>query len=155
MMTARCTPTIWLGPLITGLVLSVGCKKTGESGTPRQQTTSEVTAREDWLGFTPYPNARRLCNEFTLGFAGNHQQVEIHWITFATRDPVQDVNAFYTATEKGSVELKEGSLTIRRGDPVAAVLSVHPTSSPDYPTCAEKPRPEETTVIDASTMTRP
>lgn len=153
-MAAKCARSAFLSFLITFLLLLGGCKKARESATPNHGSVAEHTAPADWMGFTPYPRARQLCNESTLGFSGG-RQMEIHWVSFATRDSVQAAVTFYSKAEKGTVELKEDSLTIRRGNPVAAVLSVVAASSADYPRCSEQPQPEEKTVIDVSTVTRP
>ena len=81
--------------------------------------------------------------------------MEIHWITFATRDAPEDVIAFYSKKASGNVEVEGKSITIRRGSPVDAVLSVRATSEAHYHTCANQARPEEKTIIDVSNILRP
>jgi len=140
--------------LVTSLVCFAACSNAPHNLKPESSTNTDHTASGDWLGFTPYPGARQLCNEFTRGFGGDHKEVEIHWVSFASRDANQQAIAFYSKTENGVVERKEGSLTLRRGDPVQDVLSIHAASSTDYPSCTNRPGTDERTIIEVSHVTR-
>lgn len=162
MMTRRACVEL-LGSLVTSLSAFTACKKKieiageeskgREAGSPTAAETEPPTSA-DWLGFTPYAGARALCNEFVQGFS-NGKPMEIHWATFATHDATEDVIALYSKYEKGSLEKEGNSLTVRRGSPVEAVLSVDSSSGKKYHTCINQPRPDEQTIIEVSQVIRP
>ena len=155
MMTRRGCVKL-LGLSLTSLTVLTGCEKMREIARGKGKTTeAQGTSSGDWLGFTAYPGARQLCNEFTLGFTHDNKPMEIHWVTFATRDAPEDVIAFYSKRESGKLEVEGKSATLNRGNPVHAVLSINAASAAHYHTCAGQPLPEEKTVIDLSNLLRP
>ena len=68
---------------------------------------------------------------------------EIHWVSFASAASPEEVASFYGAR---GMHL-DGERTYRAG---RLVLSVHPASDAQHPTCSEKPKPAERTLIVVS-----
>ena len=110
---------------------------------PRE--TTRGTAEGDWLGFVAYPHARLLCAERVYGVGGE----EIHWWSYATRDDLATVAAFYRLAPLGP----GGSGAELKG-PGDADLAVHPAAPPDYPSCDTTPTASERTVILVSRLLR-
>jgi hypothetical protein len=52
---------------------------------------------------------RGHCNTFTVGFGADHKPVGIHWVRFATRDPLPAAVMFYCQNQAGAVEV-DGSM---------------------------------------------
>lgn len=96
-----------------------------------------------WFGFAVYPGTRELCNESVLSTNGT----EILWRSFATKDDLNRVAAFYSKKDSATQEKRNGSIELRHGDDL--ILSIHPASS-DYPKCGQKARSGEKTVIVVS-----
>jgi hypothetical protein len=70
------------------------------------------------------------------------------WFAYVTGDPPGKVMDFYVQKEeRQNVEIKKGSLQIRRGN---RLLSVHRAASRDYPHCDQAPRPADNAVIIVS-----
>jgi len=100
MMTRRACAK-FLGLSFASLTVLTGCEKMREIARGKGKTAeAEGTSNGDWLGFTPYPGARQLCNEFTTGFTHDNKPMEIHSVTFATRD----------APEKESPPISKGEI---------------------------------------------
>ncbi|HEY6248434.1 MAG TPA: hypothetical protein VI685_00655 [Candidatus Angelobacter sp.] len=101
---------------------------------------------ETWYGFAAYPGTRELCTQFVLGT----RREELHWRSFATTDAPDRVAAFYRKKEPGS-EIKGGaSITLRHGEDTT--LEVYPASAGGYPTCDQKPGPQDKSVIVATNL---
>lgn len=133
-----------LGLLLTSLISFTACEKGREIVKGEHHgVEAESASNGEWLGFTPYPAARQLCNQYTLGSTNDNKPMEIHGVTFATRDAPEDVIAFYSKGESGNAEVEGKSITIRRGNPVESVLSAQAASAAHFHTCADQPRPEE------------
>lgn len=96
-----------------------------------------------WFGFAAYPGTRELCTESVLG----RQGTEILWRSFATKDDLNRVAAFYSKRDSATQEKRNGSIELRHGDDL--ILSIDPVSS-DYPKCGQKARAGEKTVIVVS-----
>lgn len=111
-----------------------------EAGTPATATLEP--ASDAWLGFRPYPAARQLCQQFVDGFSGDGRPAGGQWMSFASRDAAATVAAFYdaSASEGRGFEVRQ---------PGGRILSIHGVAA-DYPSCAEKPRSGEKTVIVVS-----
>jgi hypothetical protein len=121
----------------------------GTVGTPpsSSQPVSLLPASGGWQdAFAPYPGARKLCQENILGFSDG-QQTEIFWQSYAIHDPKEKVVAFYEASANGKgIDRAHGFMLRAEGN---RVLSVH-ASTESYPSCSEKPRAEELTVVIVS-----
>jgi len=144
-----------LGSLLATATGLTACRRIREIvGGESRTKDAERPADADWFGFTPYAGARPLCSESVLAFS-NGKQIEIHWKTFATRDTADQVMAYYSKGVKGNLEVKGQSLTLSRGNPVQAVLSVDAASAKQYHTCGDLPRPDENTIIGVSQILRP
>lgn len=98
-----------------------------------------------WFGFAAYPGARELCTESVLGTRGQ----EILWRSFATRDDLNRVTAFYSKKDTATPVKSNGSIELRHGDDI--ILSIH-SAAGDYPKCDQKARAGEKTVIVVSQM---
>jgi|SRR5215469_2757272 len=98
-----------------------------------------------WFGFAVYPGTRELCTQSVLGTRGE----EILWRSFATKDDLKRVAAFYSKKDSATPEKSNGSIELRHGDDI--ILSIHPASA-DYPKCDQKARAGEKTVIVVSQM---
>lgn len=96
-----------------------------------------------WFGFAAYPGTRKLCTESVLATSGK----EILWRSFATKDDLNRVAAFYSKKDSATQEKRDGSIELRHGDDL--ILSTHPASA-DYPKCNQKARTGEKTVIVVS-----
>ena len=100
-----------------------------------------------WYGFSSYPKARELCREFVLGARGE----EIHWVSFASHDEVDQVVAFYSRSETTKPEKDEdGAILFRHGE--ETILEVHSATSTRHFQCDQKPRAGEKTVIVVSRL---
>ena len=105
-MLKDCARALLMGSLLTALLCVIGCGKMREMVKKKANTTApEGTTSGDWLGFSPYPAARQLCDEFTMAISSGNKPIEIHSVTFATRDPVKDAIAFYSEAERGTAEV--------------------------------------------------
>jgi hypothetical protein len=124
-------------------------KMQGESA-KEEKMQDESAKEEKWFGFTPYPGARKLCEQAVDGWSSTGP-VGFVWRSYATRDATAQVIAFYAKAEGRNAEVEGKSLIVRRGQKkVERVLSVHAASATDYPSCDSKPRPGEKTVIIVS-----
>jgi len=106
---------------------------------PDEETTPRLGPASDaWLGFPQYPGARQLCAESVYGFS-NGKPSGLTWRSFASREAAATIAAFYgaSATADGSFEVSQ---------PEGRSLSIHPIAA-KYPSCAEKARSGEATVI--------
>jgi hypothetical protein len=141
---------------LASLILAAGCKKIREIVTGKShRAEAEGATHADWLGFTPYPAARQLCDEFTMASSGDSKPIEIHSITFATRNTTQEVIAFYSKAERGTATIEENSSSLRQGSSAEAVLYVDTVSPAPSHTCANQPHTGEETIIDVSSVLRP
>lgn len=120
------------------LLLSVLSLNAQNDQTPPPNSTT-------WFGFATYPGARELCTESVLGTRGQ----EILWRSFATKDDMNRVAAFYAKKDSATPEKRNGSIEFRHGDDI--ILSIH-SASADYPKCDEKARSGEKAVIVVSQM---
>jgi len=113
-----------------------------------------LTAQNDgqgWNGFAVYPGARQLCDQSVMGEPGG-ARMEIHWCSYATLDATSKVIAFYEKTKVKDVEKGSDSATFRLDKDTD--LSVYAASAAHYPTCENKPKSDERTVIVVSRATR-
>jgi hypothetical protein len=106
---------------------------------------SALDSGQEWFGFTPYPGARQLCDQFVMG-RGSGGPMEIHWLSYATTDAMAKAVAFYQKVK--DVEKGSGSVTFRLDKDTT--LSVQAATSSDYPKCDSKPKSGEQTVIVVS-----
>ena len=99
-----------------------------------------------------YPNARNLCSEHISGNASG-KPMHITWATYATKDPVAKVVAFY---EKATGEKHDpGDKDERMWSDGDRRLVVYPASQNEaFPSCATKPVRGENTVIQISSAAR-
>jgi hypothetical protein len=107
--------------------------------------------KTEWFGFASYPGARQLCDQNLMG-QGGIARMEIHWRSYATRDAFEKVAAYYQKTQVKDVEKEPNSLTLRLDKDTT--LSVYPASATQSPTCENKPKAEEKTVIVVSRAAR-
>ena len=112
--------------------------------------TAQNNGRE-WDGFAAYPGARQLCDQSVMGQSGG-ATTEIHWRSYATLDATAKVIAFYEKTGGKDVEKGSDSVTFRLDEDTH--LSVYAASAAHYPTCENKPKSDEKTVIVVSRATR-
>jgi hypothetical protein len=112
--------------------------------------TAQDNGRE-WNGFAAYPGARQLCDQSVMGQPGG-AMMEIRWRSYATPDATARVIAFYEKTEVKDVEKGSDSVTFRLDKDTH--LSVYALSAAHYPTCENKPKSDEKTVIVVSRATR-
>jgi hypothetical protein len=112
--------------------------------------TAQNNGRE-WNGFAAYPGARQLCDQSVMGQPGG-AMMEIHWRSDATPDATAKVIAFYEKTKVKDVEKGSDSVTFRLDKDTH--LSVYAASAAHYPTCENKPKSDEKTVIVVSRATR-
>lgn len=110
---------------------------------PEKQERSDP----NWFGFTPYPGARELCHQWVDG-RDSSGPVGIEWRSYAARAATEQVIAFYAKSGDRNAERGDNSITVHQGKD--RVLSVHAVSASGYPSCDNKPRPEEKTVIIVS-----
>ncbi len=102
-----------------------------------------------WYGFAWYAGARQMCDQF---LKGSGSPMEIHWRSFATSNTFEKVVAFYAKAKVKDMKKEPDSVTFHL-DP-DTVLSVHAASPAQYPTCENKPKSGEKTVILVSRATR-
>ncbi len=102
-----------------------------------------------WYGFASYAGARQMCDQF---LKGSGSPMEIHWRSFATPDTFEKVVAFYDRTKVKDVEKESDSVTFHLDQDT--VLSVHAALPVHYPTCENKPKSGEKTVIVVSRAAR-
>jgi hypothetical protein len=112
--------------------------------------TAQINGRE-WNGFAAYPGARQLCDQFVMGQPGG-ARMEIHWRSYATPDATAKVIAFYEKTTVKDVEKGSDSVTFRLDKDT--YLSIYAASAAHYPTCENKSKSDEKTVIVVSHATR-
>lgn len=112
--------------------------------------TAQDNGRE-WNGFAAYPGARKLCDQSVTGQAGG-AMMEIHWRSYETPDATARVIAFYEKTKVKDVEKGSDSVTFRLDKDTD--LSVYAASVAHYPTCDNKPKSDQKTVIVVSRATR-
>ena len=112
--------------------------------------TAQNNGRE-WNGFAAYPGARQLCDQSAMGQPGG-ALMEIHWRSHATPDATAKVIAFYEKTKVKDVEKSSDSVTFRLDEDTR--LSVYAASAAHYPTCENKPKSDEKTIIVVSRATR-
>ena len=125
----------------------VGGPQPGENKPVPPWPEDQSQGNGNWLGFTPYPGAREICHQFVDGRDGTGP-VGIEWRSYGTRDDTALVIAFYAKTGGKNMEQGENSITLRQGK--SRILSAHAASASGYPTCENKPRPEEKTIIIVS-----
>jgi hypothetical protein len=111
--------------------------------------TAQSSGRE-WNGFAAYPGARQLCDQSVMGQPGG-TVMEIHWRSYATPDATAKVIAFYEKTKVKDVGKGSDSVTFRLDKDTH--LSVYAASVAHYPTCENKPKSDEKTVIVVSRAT--
>jgi hypothetical protein len=106
---------------------------------------------ERWFSFVAYPAARPLCSEHVAGNA-----MHISWMSFASRDPVARVVAFYEKDLGTKADAQSpGELTLRareRSDDVITIYAADAAGT--HPSCSAKPVKGEQTVILVSSATR-
>lgn len=145
---------VWCILPVVSIAMAASCSRKQETrGNAPAAATQGPTAR-GWVGFDPYPHARYLCYECVLGFNGEHKSVAINWTSYATTDAAEKVVAFYSHASGGKIESEGKAATLRQSNG-RNTLSVYPAAEPGYPSCENKPRPEERTVIIVSTRTGP
>jgi len=137
----RTKPWLTAALVILAVVAVVAVRSLGLL--PREATRG--TAEGDWLGFVAYPHARLLCAERVYGVGGE----EIHWWSYATRDELTEVAAFYRLAPPGP-----GGSGPQLEGPGDRDLAVHPAAPPDYPSCDTTPTASERTVILVSRLLR-
>jgi hypothetical protein len=104
----------------------------------------------EWNGFAAYPGARQLCDQSVMGQPGG-AMMEIHWRSYATLDATEKVIAFYEKTKVKDVEKGSDSITFQLDKDTH--LSVYAASAAHYPTCENKPKSDEKTIIVVSRAT--
>jgi hypothetical protein len=90
-----------------------------------------------------------MCDQFVKGSGG---PMEIHWRSFATPDAFEKVVTFYEKTKVKDVEKEPDSVSFHQDQDT--VLAVHTASPVHYPTCENKPKSGEKTVIIVSRAAR-
>ena len=137
-----------LGALVTVLFIAA-CARTRSAPAP-DAAPRETAATSKWLGgFDALPDARPLCDEHVMAApgappSGDTEPIrEIHWLSFATTSSPRDVASFYAS--KGTPLDADQTHHLGR-----FVLSVHSVTDTTHPSCAEKPKPGEQSVIVVS-----
>jgi len=112
--------------------------------------TAHAKENERWGSFAAYPEARKLCQEHVAGTT-----MHITWASYATRDELARVVAFYEKDQGKKAETgPQGELTIHAPARDRDVITVFPVEKAgDFPSCAEKPGRGERTVILVSSAT--
>lgn len=141
-----------LGLILATVATTALCNKPADD----RHDTSTATAKDtaNWYGFAAYPNARQLCSEHVLGLNGDRKSVEFEWVSYAATDATEKVIGFYSRKPGGKIETHGKSFEIRQSNDLFT-LSVHRAAETGYPTCENKPRPDEKTVIVVSTLGGP
>lgn len=136
------------GFLVALMVLAVpSCSS--RSGSQGQSSQGQHSEDSQWMGFAPYPEARNLCEAWTSVLGT--QRGELHWRSFASKDDLDRVAAFYARKDSARAEHSgDGSLTLRHGKEL--ILTLNRASAPNYPKCDQEVRPGENTVIVVSSF---
>jgi hypothetical protein len=106
---------------------------------------------ERWFSFAAYPAARPLCDEHVAG-----SSMHISWRSFASRDPVERVVAFYERDQGAkATEQSPGAFVLHARARPDDVLEVRGTGGAGtYPSCSVRPAKGEKTVVIVSSATR-
>jgi hypothetical protein len=109
--------------------------------------TVVLMAALKWADAVPaYPDARQLCSEHVTG-NGMH----IIWQSWAVHDPVEKVTAFYTkALAAAGEEETGGARSWHAPQDADVVVTVAAGNNEHVPSCAEKPKANEPTMIVVS-----
>lgn len=112
---------------------------------------AEGKAGERWFSFAAYPGARPLCNEHIVG-----NTMHISWMSFATKDELKKVVAFYEKDQGAKAEPSEnGEQEIHAPARNDDIVAMFPADQADhFPSCSEKPARGEKTVILVSSAAR-
>ncbi|HEY8073716.1 MAG TPA: hypothetical protein VIF62_06400 [Labilithrix sp.] len=90
--------------------------------------------------------AEKLCDEHVAA-----QDSEIAWTSYGLGEAAPNVVARYReAAARCGVATQEAPFTVAKGD---ERLSVHDSTSTDYPSCAKKPSPAQKSVLVLSRRT--
>lgn len=137
-------------------VLAAACTSSPPPAAPPPGASSSApptAAGARWLAFDAYPGARPLCNEHLTGApSANGPGMHLSWQSYATRDDLATVSAFYREHHAGFIEsAKDAPLTLAAD--ADTKLSLHALG--EHPTCSVPPTVSEKTIIVVSRATRP